>query len=614
MSSWIDTYKKWVISSHKRHIMVADKDGLLEYAELRQTFEGEGYILLHCESDLDVRLAFELYVRDSAEPYLMTVPATYYPLPDIEMLVHFQAIGLAQLFPNYDPKAIKGLSNHTLRLLFNNKLHEDLSYEQTLIFVLEQVYGVDFDRLTSINAKERVLSALITVLFEKEDINEPLAQFMIRISRPYFPALTQQGLNKHDLVTFIQEQWNAYVEGNPDSLDFKEPALSKSIGYLFAFEYMLPVQVSSETYNALPKSLRIGVYVDKQRQNDQELEGQTDYLRQQIDIIEDIPDQWFNIIQVLASAKLKYGQSGNEALKITYQQTENALNDRFQRFIDNTYDSLFSLSGVRKPVVVSRILEHIKASPARKKALIVIDGMNYWQWILLGRALAKTDIRYSSTASLAYIPTITAWSRQAIFRGGKPDMALDNSQEARLFESYWLKYGVLSYQIRYQKFGLHDPLIIKSISPDTTILGLVCNDLDDIMHGSVLGNSQLIMSTEQWIIKSEIVITILALISLGFELYITSDHGNVEATGLKNLTLKDKVGVVNRSKRHLYFTNEMLMESFLMQNTDLKVGQKGLSVYLKDQDAFTIESNQVVTHGGSHLWEVIVPFIHIYGQ
>jgi PglZ domain len=142
----------------------------------------------------------------------------------------------------------------------------------------------------------------------------------------------------------------------------------------------------------------------------------------------------------------------------------------------------------------------------------------------------------------------------------------------------------------------------------------VCNDLDDIMHGSILGNSQLKTSTEQWIEKSKIVQSISELKAKGFQIYITADHGNIEAIGLKNLTLKEKVGALSRGKRHLHFTNETLLENFLEQNQNLLLGKKGLSVYLKQQEAFTTENSQVITHGGSHLWEVIVPFISINEQ
>ena len=97
----------------------------------------------------------------------------------------------------------------------------------------------------------------------------------------------------------------------------------------------------------------------------------------------------------------------------------------------------------------------------------------------------------------------------------------------------------------------------------------------------------------------------------GFQVFITADHGNIEAKGLGNLTQKDKVGSLSRGKRHMHFTNETLMNGFLEQNENLDLGKKGLSVYLKHKEAFTTENSQVVTHGGSHFWEVIVPFISL---
>jgi hypothetical protein len=612
MSNWVDKYKKLVISSHKRHSIVADLDNLFDYGELNRTFENEGYTILIGKTGLAVRLALELHVREDFDnKYLIVAPADYTPLPDIELLANFQAIGLPQLFPNLDAKAIKGLSFNALCLLSNIKPYENLSHEKTLKFLLENLYNIDFVTLTNNKAKERILNVLITVFLEKDGINEPLTKYLTNIANPYFPTLVSKGLSNASLVNFLQEQWQAYVNNGSALLDFKEPLLNKSLGYLFAFDHLSPIQVTPEVYDAFPKPLKIGVYVDENGHNDNELEGLIEYLKQQLETIEDIPGQWFKIVQVLANAKLSYLSSANDSLKDSYTKIENTLNVRFQRFIDNTYGSLFSLSGVRKPVVVSRILEHMKASPAKKKALLVIDGMNYWQWTILGKALSDAGIGYSSDASLAYIPTITAWSRQAIFRGDKPDLSQNNSREGKLFEAYWLNHGASSYQIAFRKFSVDEPLRVDSISPDTTILGLVCNDLDDIMHGSILGNSQLRMSTEQWIAKSRISESISALSANGFQVYITTDHGNVEATGLKNLTINDKVGALSRGKRHLHFTNETLLEGFIHQNPDLNIGKKGLSLYLRKQEAFTNQNSRVITHGGSHIWEVIVPFITI---
>ncbi len=102
-----------------------------------------------------------------------------------------------------------------------------------------------------------------------------------------------------------------------------------------------------------------------------------------------------------------------------------------------------------------------------------------------------------------------------------------------------------------------------------------------------------------------------ALKSNGFAVYLTTDHGNTEAKGIRNLKATDKVGAVSRGKRHLRYGNEVLLRQFQEQNPFLRYGVQGLSVYLKDNQAFTDTDVCVVTHGGSHLWEVLIPFIEL---
>jgi hypothetical protein len=253
----------------------------------------------------------------------------------------------------------------------------------------------------------------------------------------------------------------------------------------------------------------------------------------------------------------------------------------------------------------------MKANPAKKKALVVLDGINYWQWLLIDQKLTEAGIKTNSQATFAFIPTITAWSRQAIFRGEKPDLSETNAKEKKYFEQYWLGHNYLNYQIAFRKFGINEEDPFSEISEDIRILGLVCNDLDDIMHGTILGENMLRDSTLEWIAQVNFITTIKNLIDKGFQIFITTDHGNIEAAGIKNLPIKEKVGAISRSKRHLNFSNETLLKSFTKQNSGLSLGKINLSVFLRNNEAFTVENQQIITHGGSHFWEVIIPFVKI---
>lgn len=611
MANWIDKYKQLIFSSHKLHVIVADQDNLFAYVELQQAVQEAGYSIITAKSDLEVRIRFELEVRDIPERYVIVAPPSYNPLPDIAIDVHFQSIGLKHLFPHLDAKAIEGLSFNALCLLSNIKPYETLGREKTVKFLLENLYNVDFDTLTASKPRERILNALINVFLEKNGINQPLTAFLSRIAQPYFPELIETGMSKASLIHYLQNKWSSYVSSGNCDIDFQDSILNKSFGYLFVFDHLSPIKVSEEKLQEIPKALRVGVFVDDKDSNDSELEALIQYLEQQQHSIEDLYDQWFNLIQILAKAKVKEMHSTNRPLKQQLNQIIQTLNQRFQRFIDNVYSSLFSLSGVRRPVVVSRVLEYIKAQPEQRKALLVIDGMNYWQWLLIAKALHNTGITYNSRTTLAFIPSITAWSRQALFKGNKPNLAEDNTRESALFKAFWQSNGFHSNQIDFVNLCLNQPFHTESIPETIKILGLVCNDLDNIMHGSVLGNEQLMASTEQWIQQSKITSTIASLRAYGFKVYITTDHGNIEATGIKNLKLKEKVGSLSRSKRYIHFRNETMLADFREQNPNLIIGIKDNSVYLKQEEAFTDKNLKIITHGGSHLWEVLIPFIEI---
>lgn len=611
MSSWVDKFKNIIYSSHKEHIIVCDKDNLFSYPELSSSIQEDGYKVINTQSALDVRICYELSVRNVEGKCIIVAPVGYKPLPDIAVSVHFKDIGMKEIFPNLDSKALKGLSFNALCTLSNIKHYEELGQERTLKFLLENLYGLDFDSLTASRAKERVLNALITVLLEKNGVNEALMNYLSALAKPYFPVLANKGLSKENLLLFIQGNWNDFANGVEVGIDFSESTLSKSIGFLFIRDYLIAVSVSKERYESVYSGIRIGLKYNSEEAAQVEIQALIDYLNQQVIQLQDLHEEWFTVVQVLAKTANKVLALNSEDQRNNFKDVVKKLNDRFQRYLENNYWSVFTLSGVRKPFVVTRILEYMKAQPEKKKALIVIDGMNYWQWELISEHLKKEGVDCNTKTTMAFIPSITAWSRQAIFKGGKPDLDKDNSTESKLYKEYWKQASYQEFQIHYEKFGANNPLDFNLINNNVEILGLVCNDLDDIMHGTILGNEQLGQSTLHWIEKVKLESTIKTLKEKGFKCFITSDHGNVEAKGIKNLKLSDKFGSVSRGKRHIRFSNETLFNSFKEQNKDLKFVTKDLSVYLKDETAFTNEEKVVITHGGSHLWEVLVPFVEI---
>jgi len=323
------------------------------------------------------------------------------------------------------------------------------------------------------------------------------------------------------------------------------------------------------------------------------------------------PDFWLETVQSLGEIYHTLFEHHFTQTEARFENIVSRLNTGFQQFLEQKYEGLFTRSGVLKPYTVGKVLDHLGALNQSKVALIVIDGMSFWQWEMIATILAEEKMKLETDATFAFIPSITAFSRQSLFRGGKPDLSQDNSKEGTLFKDYWLRNGKQAHQIQYSKFGVNNQFVVEKLSLSVETLALVCNDLDDIMHGTTLGNRQLYSSTKQWLKQSQFPEMLKKLLNLGFTCIVTTDHGNVETQGNGQLRPNDKVGVSSRSKRHINFANSVLMDRFKTQQDMSRFGETGLSLFLKDNTAFAPKNTTIVTHGGSHLWEVIIPFIKI---
>jgi hypothetical protein len=147
MGNWIDKYKKLIYSSHKQNVIVTDIDNLFAYQELKAALVEEGYTVIKAGSDLEVRIIFETQLRDSTGKFLIVAPSGYRPIPDIAMNILFYESGLKQLFPNLDGKVLQGLGFNALCTLSNIRPNEELEQNSTIIFLLENLYNIDFTSL-----------------------------------------------------------------------------------------------------------------------------------------------------------------------------------------------------------------------------------------------------------------------------------------------------------------------------------------------------------------------------------------------------------------------------------------------------------------------------------
>jgi len=316
---------------------------------------------------------------------------------------------------------------------------------------------------------------------------------------------------------------------------------------------------------------------------------------------------WHSTIEIISKGLL--GTIGTKTSKELLHEVTRT-NEIFQTELSTSFKQSINSSPIKRPRVVSKILDHLDSQyKSNKVVLVVVDGMAYWQYLILKKAL--DTFKVSEDITYSWIPSITQLSRQAIFKGSIPES--NYIQNPRNEEKNWFKYwenkGLDKYQIKYN----HETIETEGLD-QIKRFGIVYKDLDEKMHSST-DYADLKNLTENWMERSKIISTFEKLLDQGFTIFLTTDHGNVPANGWRNLKGREKLGTNksgSRSARHLEYSEQWIADEFLENNPDLKnsIVQDDRVLYIKDNLSFSNKS-ELVTHGGSHILEVLIPFIKI---
>ena len=101
----------------------------------------------------------------------------------------------------------------------------------------------------------------------------------------------------------------------------------------------------------------------------------------------------------------------------------------------------------------------------------------------------------------------------------------------------------------------------------------------------------------------------------GYQIYLTADHGNVEAEGIGRLSQ----GVISdlRGERVRTYRSDALAASVPEDIDAFRFDLAGLPpdflpLYAGNRGAFVPKGDQIVAHGGISVEELIVPFVKIF--
>ena len=655
--TWRDTIRLKFVPKLHRLTLAIDYGGLLHDERLINDLQKAGFRVFKVLDPMQLRYEYELVRAKwdagiSEEDLLFICNPEEYDIRDIPYDILYSAhrieLSLELLFPNlYQPSVqLLGKRYYDKLLYFveDESIESKMNDRATNLFILRSLFKIHVNEL-------RTDSEVFMMLLRLHYNHILLPEFLIHFLEKYI-HLKNYGLywdfanllrSPELFWRYVQEVWNAEITGivtyqkeGPSVLPFDHSDVLVYLDNAFREGYLHPLAIEKDSIQSkLPESL---IAVGTLQGSEEDLaRKQLHDLQQQL--LDNLPqeaafyEEWLQFQRryaQLVRLSALYGSDDQQHNQVLTLRKE--CNKAFFSWLEKHFDSLPFERG-KTPVLVSQIHSYLvnkikenKIKNQNKLALIVLDGMSYAQWLTIKAEIAKEmpDYTFEESACFAWIPSLTSVSRQSIFSGLVPryfGQSIEATQtEEKLWIDAWLKaipYLSLK-EIKYLK-GLGNGNAeqdLAQLSYSTRYLGLIINSVDTIMHGMTLGELGMHDSLRTWLKGKYLFQLLTGLAERDYDVYITSDHGNLESTGIG--TIREGVLAETKGLRVRTYSTKILRDSTLEQFPDSCVAwdsstlPEGYEVLLVEgHGAFTNRGTRVIAHGGASLDEVIVPYIHV---
>ena len=663
MSNWCDRILKEFTPNVARLTLVADPDGLLLEEDVLAGIREQDFELIPFEDHIAFRYAYESRFRsrwDQGEQtdlvvVLRSTASALGCLPyDLLQAGRQLSFNLGDIFPNLSYPILTALDRSYLDALYKTQRRHApgvLSDNTTKEFILRHVFQISPEFI-------RKPSDLLRVLLRRHYGGQRIPDLL---DKRFVQVLRQQdGFDEWPLETiipdrevffaFLQERWPIFLNQSaiqdgtgvrekekpfgfefpgPSDLPFDHDDIRVYIDNLF-LEGLLEA-VPHEHAESLSKSwLAIGIRTDNQADRTRRVDGLLDTLANGIPKEDMRHDDWFHFAKIwaeLVALALDSDAMLPEPARKKMGTLQAQIDAALVPWLTKRYAGLVNLPS-DPPVMLHHIprflSRHINDAEKHKVALILVDGLSLDQWIVFRKELAKQrpKYRFRENAVFAWIPTITSVSRQAVF-AGKPPIYFPNSihttdKEPALWTQFWVDQGLTQQEVAYAK-GLGDGTL-ESVEemvarPKTRVVGLVVGKVDKIIHGMELGAAGMHNQVRQWASQPFMANLVDLLLENGFRVYLTSDHGNIEAVGCG----RPAEGAVAdlRGERARIYPHALLRGQVKERFPDalawppIGLPEDYLPLLAPGRSAFVRETERLIGHGGASLEELVVPLVQI---
>jgi PglZ domain len=510
-----------------------------------------------------------------------------------------------------------------------------LTERETKEFVLMHCFGIVPKVLKT---PVQLLKELLSLHSRKVRLPDFLADYLLEslnkeaayATWPIAEILT----SRENFLRFLQEEWRLFLTCQADStqrcrVPFSHEDVRAYIDTFFLDGSLTPIE--RDDVSNLPAWVITGVVHDPTVDSVRRYRGLRQKFESEIPGADVSHREWQHAAQrwaELVVLRWECDEALETADRSAWTTLQTTVESAFGKWMMNRYGSLHNLPYQKQPVMVHQISRFIAFERNRKKlsrvALLVLDGLAFDQWSLLRKSLEAGDgaWHFNESAAFAWVPTLTSVTRQSIFAGEPPlyfpDSLATTSKEKAHWLRFWEDQGVQRscVDLVTNIDGPNDADLEKALGNSRiSVLGIVWNKVDDIMHGMQMQTAGMHNQVRLWASQGHLHLLLTRLQQEDFAVYLTADHGNVTARGVGNP--QEGVLAETRGKRvRVYERPEFLNDvarSFLDSVRWPKVGlpPERHVLLAGGLTAFSDVGEEIVSHGGIALEEVLVPFVAI---
>ena len=662
MSSWRDRILEEFTPKVARLTLVADPDGLLLEEGILEGIRERGFELIPFEDHVAFRFAYESTFRsrwDRGEHtdlvvVLRSQAGDLAELPyDLLQAGRRLSFSLGDIFPNLSYPVVAALDRGDLDALHAAQQRHapgPLGENATKEFILRHVFQIAPEL---IKQPSDLLRALLRRHYRGLRVPKELDERFVALLRKNLVfdewPLEILARDREAFFAFLQERWPIFVDrracaasprvhearepripvlAGPVDLPFDHDDVRVYIDNLFAEGVLRPVP--HDFADSLSTTwVGIGIRTASNEDMQRRLDVLAENLRETLPAEDARYPEWFRFARGWAELSvLLNGRSDSVAGdESRYREVRLQVDARFSGWMSKRFAGLVNLPP-DPPVMVHHIPRFLARQTDKdrsvKVALLLVDGLSMDQWFVARRVLEARGrgLFFRDDAVFAWVPSITSVSRQAAFAGKAPvffpNSIRTTDREPRLWSQFWTDAGLAGDQAVYAK-GLGDgdlaPLAELLERPKVRVAGLVVDKVDRIMHGMEMGTAGMQNQVAQWAGQPYFGDLLDLLLDRGFTVFLTSDHGNIEASGCG----RPDEGVVAdlRGERVRVYPDVSLRKAAKLRFPDAiewpSVGlPEDYTVLLApSRKAFVPESQHTVSHGGISIEEIIVPFVRI---